>query len=149
MTGIEPTTFFLLCCAHSHTPLTMSTRVLGGGEREKGQHHLHHHLILPSTIVPSWPPRRQLSPPSAISPLMVVGRLGVKVITGPWIFVPTHFISVRLPTGKSMSVSLMKGLHSCPMDPLVFIFCPYMVLARPPPLLPPPTPGYHGSCVGQ
>lgn len=35
-----------------------------------------------------------------------------------------------------MSVALMKGLHSCPMDPLVFIFCPYTVSAGP--CVPPP-----------
>lgn len=55
---------------------------------------------------------------------------GVKVITGPWIFVPTHFISVRLPTGKSMSSALMKDPHLYPMDLLVFIFSPNMVSMR-------------------
>lgn len=55
---------------------------------------------------------------------------GVKVITGPWIFVPTHFISARLPTGKSMSSALMKHPHLCPMELLVFIFSPNMAPMR-------------------
>lgn len=57
---------------------------------------------------------------------------GVTVITGPWIFVPTHFISMRLPTGKSMSSALMKHLHLCPMELLVFIFCSNNVPVRSP-----------------
>lgn len=134
---MQPPTHFLLC----HTHIYYYVRTCLGRRREGERASLSpSHSPPPSTIVPSWPTRRQLSPPSAISPLMVAGRLGVKVITGPWIFVPTHFISVRLPTGKSMSVALMKGLHSCPMDPLVFILCPYTVSAMPTPLLltPPP-----------
>lgn len=57
---------------------------------------------------------------------------GVKVITGPWIFVPTHFISARLPTGKSMSSALMKHPHLCPMELLVFILSPNMARMRSP-----------------
>ncbi len=82
-------------------------------------------LTSPETIIPTQQP-----PP----PTLLNGRgwEGVKVITGPWIFVPTHFISVRLPTGKSMSSALMKDLHLCPMDLLVFIFSPNMVSMRSP-----------------
>lgn len=85
--------------------------------------------------LPSWPPQRQLYPahPPTPPPLFNgCGWDGVKVITGPWIFVPTHFISVRLPTGKSMSSSLMKDLHLCPMGLLVFILSPNMVSMRSP-----------------
>lgn len=85
--------------------------------------------------LPSWPPRRQLCPTQQLpSPSLLngCGWDGVKVITGPWIFVSTHFISVRLPTGKSMSSSLMKDLHLCPMGLLVFILSPNMVSMRSP-----------------
>ncbi len=72
-------------------------------------------LTSPETIIPTQQP-----PPPPL--LNGCGWDGVKVITGPWIFVPTHFISVRLPTGKSMSSALMKDLHLCPMDLLVLSF---------------------------
>lgn len=112
------------------------------------RHHNDHRPKAPphthTPIFPSWPPQRQLSLPSTLSfltecsldtyppPFLLngCGWDGVKVITGPWIFVPTHFISVRLPTGKSMSSALMKDLHLCPMDLLVFIFSPNMVSMR-------------------
>lgn len=80
-------------------------------------------LTSPKTIIP------QLLPPPLLNGC---GWDGVKVITEPWIFVPTHFISVRLPTGKSMSSALMKDLHLCPMVLLVFIFFPNMVSMRSP-----------------
>lgn len=82
-------------------------------------------LTSPETII-----RTQQPPPPPF--LNGCGWDRVKVITGPWIFVPTHFISVRLPTGKSMSSALMKDLHLCPMDLLVFIFSPNMVSMRSP-----------------
>lgn len=80
-------------------------------------------LTSPETIIPTQQP-----PPLPL--LNGCGWDGVKVITGPWIFVPTHFISVRLPTGKSMSSALIKNLHLCPMDLFVFIFSPNMVSMR-------------------
>lgn len=113
--------------------------------------HLHHsdhtHTFFTSSLVthlkpfgsprnlPSWPPERQLYTTQQLpSPPLLngCGWDGVKVITGPWIFVSTHFISVRLPTGKSMSSSLMKDLHLCPMGLLVFILSPNMVSMKSP-----------------